>query len=80
MRWPVISRLVGGDGNSEHGSVYQDGDPDDKVPMSEEKDSVFGHTHHRAVRSNDLSGAIGTWHYGECDRGSISTQTVHHTI
>ena len=56
---------VGGDGNSEHGSVYQDGDPDDKVPMSEERDSVSGHTRHRAVPSNDLSGAIGTLDDGQ---------------
>ena len=57
---PKSKYTVGGDGNSENGSVYQDGDADDKVPMSEEKNSVSGHTHHRTVPSNDLSGAVGT--------------------
>ena len=62
---PKAKYTVGADGNSEHGSVYQDGDLDDKVLMSEEKDSVSGHTHPTAVPSNDLSGAIGTLDDGQ---------------
>ena len=69
---PKAKYTVGGDGNSEH----EDGDPDDKVPMSEEKDSVSGHTHHKAVPSNDLSGAIGTLD----DRQWVSSTAIELTL
>lgn len=60
-----VKYTVEGGGNSEHESVYQDGDPDHKVLLSVENDSVPEYTHHRAIPSNDLSGAISSLDDGQ---------------